>query len=219
MKHLFLLLSLSTIFLTSKSQETFEWKTHYFSFFDNREYAQNPYIQSQTMFGSRLDVSVGFCIDSVHLIQAGADYLYEFGANANSIPLFPTLYYAYSNKHLDFYFGAFPRTELPNYPTLLLTDTLNYYRPNIEGSLLNYKGKNGFQNIWADWTGRQTDTRNERFLAGTSGIIKSGIFYFENFLYMYHHAGTATKDTSFHLRDNGGGVFLAGLDLREKYFF
>ena len=219
MKHFLLILTFTTIFFSANSQETFEWNTQYLSFFDNREYAQNPYIQSQTMFGNRLDVSLGFRIDSVHLIQAGVDYLYEFGADGNSIPLFPTLYYSFSNKHFDFHFGAFPRHKLPNYPTLLLTDTLNYYSPNIEGALINYKGKYGYQNVWADWVGRQTDTNNERFLAGTSGLIKVKNFFFENYLYMYHHAATAIRDSSFHLRDNGGGAFLFGIDLREKYFF
>ena len=217
MKKPLLILAFASIFISLKSQESFEWKTQYFSFFDNREYF-NPYIQPQTIFGNRLDLSVGFRIDSVHLIQAGADYLYEFGADANTVPLYPTIYYSYTNKRFDFHFGAFPRSDKINYPNLLLSDTLKYYRPNIEGMLLNIKGKTGFQNFWIDWVGRQTDTNNERFLAGTSGKIKTGNIFFENYLYMYHSAATATEDTSFHLRDNGGGALLMGLDLSKRFF-
>jgi len=204
--------------LSAKSQEVFEWNAQYFSFLDNREY--NRYIaKPQTIFGNRIDLSVGFRIDSVHLVQFGTDYLYEFGSKVNSIPLFPTIYYSYSDTHSDFNFGAFPRNNKLNYPKLLLNDTLNYYRPNIEGFLFNYKGTLGNQNVWIDWVGRQTNTENERFLAGTSGNIKKGYLFFENYLYMYHHAATAIRDTAFHLRDNGGGVLTAGFDFTKQYYF
>ncbi len=218
MKNFLIIFSIILLSFSAKSQEVFEWNAQYFSFFDNREY-NRAYAKPQTIFGNRLDFSAGFRIDSVHLIQFGADYLYEFGSKTNAIPLFPTIYYSYSDTHSDFNFGAFPRNNKLNYPKLLLNDTLNYYRPNVEGFLFNYKGKLGNQNVWIDWVGRQTDTNNERFLAGTSGKLKQNMFFVENYLYMYHHAATAISDTAFHLRDNGGGVLLAGVDFTEKYFF
>ena len=218
MKKIIISLNIILISFSANSQEKFEWNIKNFTFLDNREYDRD-FAKPQTIFGTRLDFTTGFRVDSVHLFQFGADYLYEFGARANAIPLYPTIYYSFSNKHYDFSFGAFPRANKLNYPRLLLNDTLQYYRPNIEGTYVNYKGKYGNQNLWIDWVGRQTDTNNERFLAGTSGKLQDKSFFIENYLYMYHHAAAEIPDTSFQLRDNGGGLFLVGLDFTKKLYF
>lgn len=153
MKKLLLTINILFVFISANSQENFEWDIKDFTFLDNREYNRG-FAKPQTIFGTRIDFTTGFRIDSVHLFQFGADYLYEFGAKANATPLFPTIYYSYSSKKYDFNFGAFPRANKLNYPRLLLNDTLQYYRPNIEGTYVNYKGKYGNQNFWIDWVGR-----------------------------------------------------------------
>jgi len=114
------------------------------------------------------------------------------------------------------FIGSFPRHDLPNYPLVLLTDTLQYYRPNIQGGFIEVMGDWGNQNAWCDWTSRQTKTANETFLAGTSGHLKTGIFYIEDYLYMYHHAGTELKLATDPVRDNGGGAIYFGIDLFGK---
>ena len=194
-----------------------EWKINSLSFLDNREYF-NTYTNDQTMFGNSIDITGGFRIDTLHLFQVGVNFLYEFGSTSSDIKVFPILYYKQQTKNIDFFMGSFPRLERLDYPNVLLLDTLDYYRPNIEGSLFAIKGKYGFQNIWIDWTGRQSANRNESFLAGSSGKFQYQHLYFENYLYMYHHAATSTPDTSFHLRDNGGGVFQLGLDYSKMFY-
>ncbi len=213
----FFLLTQVQVEAQKKAQLAPEWKVKSLSFLDNREYF-NTYTNDQTMFGNRIDVSGGFRIDSLHLFQVGVNVLYEFGSETSDIKVLPIMYYQYQTKSIDFLMGSFPRYERLDYPNVLLLDTLDYYRPNIEGSLFAIKGKNGFQNIWIDWTGRQSLSRNESFLAGSSGKFQYQHLYFENYIYMYHHAATSTPDTSFHLRDNGGGVFQIGLDYSKRFY-
>ncbi len=213
-----LLFSLVFIFfLKVESQEIFEWDLKSLGFFNNKEFL-NQYTSGATYFGQRIDFSAGIRIDSIHSLKIGADYLYEFGAYPNSIPLFPVLYYSYSDNNFDFNIGAFPREQKINYPRVLFRGIIKYYRPNIEGIYFKAKRKFGYQNVWLDWVGRQTETVNESFLGGASGEIKFGKFFFENYFYMYHFADAGIRDSLFHIRDNGGGVFLFGIDLSEKIY-
>jgi hypothetical protein len=215
----FILLFLTRVLVVAQEKVHIspEWKIKSLSFLDNREYF-NAYTNDQTMFGNGIDITGGFRIDTLHLFQVGVNFLYEFGSEASDIKIFPVIYYKYQTKYTNFLMGSFPRFESLDYPNVLLLDTLYYYRPNIEGSLFAIKGKYGFQNMWIDWTGRQSASRNESFLAGSSGKFQYQHFYFENYLYMYHHAATSTPDTSFHLRDNGGGVFQFGIDYSKKFY-
>lgn len=200
------------------SQNTAEWNIQYFGFFDNREYF-NKYIDSQTIFGNRLEASGSFNIDTMHRFEAGINYLHEFGSEISDAPLVPTIYYEFSGEKLDFSIGSFPRFYKVIYPNLMIYDTIVYFRPNIEGSFLQYNFNNAYQNLWIDWVGRQTETRNESFLAGTSGKVSFGSFFIENYFYMYHLAGTSIYDTTFHIRDNGGGTILPGFQTDTKLKF
>ena len=128
------------------------------------------------------------------------------------------MYYHYDTEKIDFLIGAFPRNNLMNYPLVFLSDTLNYYRPNIEGTCLGYTGKNWQQHVFIDWTSRQTDDRPERFIFGFSGNVRYGMFFLEDHLMMAHLAGKGIPDPDFHLRDNGGFNINLGLDLSEKVF-
>ncbi len=185
---------------------------------DNREYF-SQYAKAQTILGARVDLNTEFSdSDSTNLIILGMNYLYEFGYIIDGYKPILDLYYHYNNHNIDFYFGSFPRKNLLNYPLVLLTDTLLYYRPNVEGALGQISGERGYLNSWLDWTGRQTDTAHEAFLAGISGRMNINIFYGEEYLYMYHRAGVGNPalDTN-HIRDNGGGAAFIGIDLSQKW--
>lgn len=213
MKRLLILL----VFISSApylfSQKLQEWHIQNHTFLDNREFF-NSYTQPQTIFGSRLGISAGFNLDSVHSIQIGANFLYEFGSTIKDIAVNPIIYYKYDTKKVDFIFGAFPRYKHVDYPRILHNDTLAYYRPNIEGAVFKLKLKKGYQKIWIDWTSRQSEIRSETFMAGTLGRFDFPSFFFENYFYMYHHAGTLTKH---YLRDNAGGLILFGIDSSKDY--
>ncbi len=213
MKRLVLLFGFLFLLMNLYSQRVKEWHIQSHTFLDNREFFNN-YTQPQTIFGSKLAVSAGFSLDSVHIFQVGADLLYEFGSESKDIKVKPIIYYKYNTEKIQFSFGAFPRISNIDYPRILHNDTLAYYRPNVEGGLLRLKTKKGEQKIWIDWTGRQSETVNEGFMAGTFGSYTFANFFFENYYYMYHHAG---KFNEHYLRDNGGGLLLLGLDATEKH--
>src|SRR5690606_16035598 len=109
-------------------------------------------------------------IDSTHRIVAGANFLQEFGDQKFLKDLSPILYYQYVNSKWNFYVGSFPRQNLlDDYPRALLNDTLNYFRPTVEGILAKYEYKGLRQTLWIDWTGKQTKVDREKFLFGISG--------------------------------------------------
>lgn len=195
------------------SQE-FEWQAGFDGFLDNREYfsIDNP----QTIFGSRAWGELGASLSGVHRFRVGANYLYEFGHHMDAHIPDVTMYYQYDDDRFDFRIGAFPRRRLLDFPMALLSDTLLYYRPNIQGAYLAYKGKWGYQNIFIDWTSRQTDTDPETFIFGFSGNLNKGIFFLNHHLMMGHLAGKGIRDPDHHLRDNGGFQINTGTDLSGK---
>ncbi len=181
---------------------------------DNREYF-SPYAWPQTILGARLNTGLRFQLDSVHFLSAGVNYMYEYGGALNGIPLTIDLYYHYKGEHIKMWFGSFPRRDKLEYPLVLLSDTLNYYRPNMEGGLVRWEGQLGYLQAWADWTSRQTEVVKETFLAGLEGYQHSGIWMASQHIYMYHRASTVNNVTHEPIRDNGGAALLTGLDLSD----
>ena len=210
-KNIYVLILFLTIAGVCQAQDI-RYKIGYYGFLDNREYF-NPYVNDQTIFGSRINAEIGLGFDENKKVMAGIDYLYEFGSKGELIPPDITLYYNSKTKYLDFYLGAFPRLNLVNMPMALMIDTFQYYRPNIEGILLNYRGENFRHNIWLDWQGRQSYETRERFMLGFSGQAKIGLFTYQHHAVMSHVAHTLDAPPDQHLEDNGGYAVLVGLDL------
>jgi len=184
------------------------------AFLDNREYysIENP----QTIFGSRLRAELGGSLSGVHRLRVGINYLYEFGSSVDAHKPNLTLYYEYNDLGIRLFAGAFPRRELLRYPLAMLSDTLHYYRPNIEGLYGGYSWYWGHQNAFLDWTSRQTDTIHERFMAGTSGSLFFRDFFLSNYFILSHFAGAGVYDPDHSIRDNMGYNINLGVDLSGK---
>lgn len=198
---------------TFLNAQELEWNVRFHGFADNREYAQSGR-HSQTLFGARLSPEIGIRMDSIHRIRAGVSFLHEFGASNPSKAFLPTLYYNYQDKRFDFYIGMFPRHELiGDYPRAILADTIVYFRPNIEGMLWRYENKKIRQQIWIDWTGRQTEVDREQFMAGISGKVNVHLFYFSHYALLRHEAGTSVSDPAKPVRDNAAAMASIGLNL------
>ncbi len=211
---------ISFLFLISFSMlrtESQVYNLRFEGFLDNREYF-NPYISPQTIFGNRLSLELGHQYDSNNSFYGGISYLYEYGAELGASALDITLYYKNEKEPFLFYFGTFPRRNLINHPRVLLNDTLMYYRPNVQGSFVEVHGDWGHQNIWIDWLSRQTQTDEEVFLVGYSGLLKTNALFLETYMTMHHIAGTADTSKVHHLRDNGGFLAKAGVDLSSNLF-
>jgi hypothetical protein len=194
------------------SAQQFIYKVGYFGFFDNREYF-NEYVNDQTIFGSRIYGEIGYSFNEGNRIMAGMDYLYEFGSKGELIAPDITAYYNGRYKNLNLYIGAFPRVNRIVMPMALMTDTFQYYRPNVEGILINYKTPNFRHNIWIDWTGRQSYEKRESFLLGLSGYAKKGMLIYQHHFVMTHLAHSLTHGSDEQIRDNGGYSVMPGIDL------
>ena len=194
-----------------------EGSLDYFGFADNREYAASNRF-SQTIFGNRLSPEIGMGLDSVNHFRLGFNALYEFGSKGIA-KVDPVIYYRNNKNNWDFYIGAFPRqTLLDDYPRALFKDTLNYYRPNVEGMLWKFENKHGKEVMWIDWTSRQTNFEKETFLFGLSGVAKFNNLYFSHYGYMFHNAGPGIPIPGDNLQDNGGVILKFGIDLSKKTF-
>jgi len=189
----------------------------YNGFMDNREYI-NEYSEHQTFFGNRIYTFNSINKDNSCFVL-GFDYTYEFGSLNNRFKPKLIANYQYKDDRFHFLFGSFQRNHLLDYPLALLTDSLIYYRPLIEGTLIKLNHPKGYQQAWLDWTGRQTDTIRETFLTGLSGHTEIGNFFIDNYILMYHHAKPAFNTNNLHIRDNGGMSISIGYNVTDLGFF
>lgn len=191
--------------------QQFEYKVGYFGFFDNREYF-NRFVNDQTIFGSRITGEAGFSLNENNRIMAGTDFLYEFGSKGELVAPDIIAYYHGKSQKTGIYLGAFPRMNLTEMPIALLTDTFAYYRPVMEGMLLEYHSGGNYQNLWIDWTSRQSLKKRETFLIGFSGFFHSGVIGWQHHFIMTHLAHSIAR-TDEHIRDNAGIALLPGIIL------
>ena len=145
--------------------------------------------------------------------------MYEFGSEFLSVKPQIDLYYSFRANGLDLYVGSFPRRGRMDYPLMLLTDSLNYYRPNMEGASVRYSWGWGIVHGWVDWTGRETPENRESILAGFDASARTGVFYLTTIATRYHQARTTAPDDINRLRDDGSIVVMAGVDLSDRLFF
>jgi len=211
MQKVLLILLLSVLSVSAFSQKL-EYNAQLYVFGDNREF-QSQTSTSQTIFGERASFEIGTTLEKNHHVRIGLNYLYEFGSEmGDKTPKF-TAYYNYKDSQKTVYIGAFPRMGLIDFPLVLLSDTLNYYSPNIEGLYGKYNWKWGHECGFVDWTSRQTDTRRETFLAGFSGEIRHKSFFFQNYMTLFHFAGTALSNGTEDVNDNMAAVLYLGSDI------
>jgi len=179
---------------------------------DNREYS-GEYAIPQTILASRLDVQGGFEVDSNHSVFVGLNHLQEHGHPIDGYKPVMDLYYHYQDTVYNLYLGSFPRRGLLNYPLIMLSDSLGFYRPNLQGGFAQVKGKWWKQAVWCDWTSRQTDSVRETFLVGITGRFDFGVLFLEDQMHYWHRAGNAT--TLKDVRDNMALAGFIGIDLKR----
>ncbi len=215
MKKLFVLLF--TVITFSVFSQNFEYNVLFEGIGDNREFF-NDYGFPQTILGTRAAFEGGVSTGN-HKIRLGFSYLYEFGSEADAQKPKPTLYYQYSNHNINFLFGAFPRRDKIDFPLAMLTDTLLYYRPNLEGLYGKYNWKWGWQNGFVDWMQRQTDVNREIFTAGFSGEMYTGQLFLENYFVITHVGYPGVRIDGQHIEDYMGFSLRAGVRTKENKAF
>lgn len=182
---------------------------------DNREYF-TPYAKHQTIFGARINPGVSFSFDSLHSVHAGVNYMYEYGGELLGVTPQIDLYYRYRSGNLQMLFGSFPRRGVQDYPLFLITDSLDYYRPNMEGASIQYNWKWGSVHGWVDWTGRATEDTRESILGGFDATISTGLFYLSTFATRYHLSKSEAVNDRNRIRDDGSLLLIAGIDLSDR---
>lgn len=212
MKKLFFVL-ITFVALAGRSQD-FEYQVLFEGIGDNREYF-NEIAYPQTILGVRGAFETGVKFDN-HRLRGGLSFLQEFGSDIDSQKPKLTLYYELKNEHNEFVFGAFPRRDKINFPLAMLTDTLLYYRPNIEGMYGKINWEWGHQNGFIDWISRQTDYNSEIFTAGTSGEIFARNFFLQNYILMTHDAVPIIRTPDTHIEDYVGFALQGGIRTQNK---
>lgn len=181
---------------------------------DNREY-HTDYGYSQTIFGVRINPGAYVTFNSIHQIHAGINYMYEFGGKLLGVKPQIDLYYSYQSEKIDLFLGAFPRRDLVNYPLMVLTDTIKYYRPNMEGASIRYHNEWVSVHVWVDWINKVSNDIRESVLAGADLKLKSGAFYLKGITTRGHLARTTSADDKNHVRNEGSLLAMIGMDLAE----
>src|SRR5690606_4867547 len=190
--------------------QNYEYQVLFEGIGDNREFSNSNKAMSQSILGSRGAFEIGLEIDG-HRIRGGLSHLLEFGSELEYHKPKLTLYYQFSDAKKDFLFGAFPRRGRIDFPLAMLTDTLLYYRPNLEGLFGEVRWDWGHQNGFVDWVSRQTDVNRENFMAGFSGEIFHNKLFFENHLLLFHDAGPAIDIPGDHIKDYLGFALQGGI--------
>ncbi|WP_167606934.1 hypothetical protein [Maribellus sediminis] len=196
------------------SAQDFEYQVLFEGIGDNREFTRE-YSMPQTILGTRGAFELGVAIDN-HRLRGGLSHLFEFGSDVDARKPKLTLYYQYLDEEKEFLFGAFPRRDKIDFPLAMLTDTLLYYRPNIEGLYGKINWDWGHQLGFVDWVGRQTEVQREQFMAGFSGEIFHKNLFLQNYLLMFHNAHTLYNDPPLHIEDYMGFAIQGGFRIPEN---
>lgn len=208
------------LFVFTGSAQEKVWKLGVNSFFDNTEFGHSQIQSPQTMAGVHLTPEFGLKVDSVHRIFAGVDLMHEFGSNKTLDFIHPIAYYQYDAAPFKFYMGAFPRKlVLEDYPRIFFTDSINNYRPVMNGFCWEFSSNKSYIRAWLDWTSRQTRNRHETFFMGESARLDLGLFFAQHFGYMFHYAGVIDPLVPEGLHDNGMYLTSVGVNLAEKMGF
>ena len=182
--------------------QTLEWQLNANGFFDNSE-GDDAYRTTMTHSGLRLSPEVGISLDdSRHTLMAGYSGLAEWGHKRGFTDGDLIAYYRYSHAGFRFLLGSFSRDRLiGDYPTAMISDTVRYYRPMIQGFAFQYQGDGGHIEAFLDWTSSRTDTQREQFMAGFSLRRDRGRLSIGTEGYYYHYALTWGADESQHIHD------------------
>ncbi|MDL2223902.1 hypothetical protein LJB92_01150 [Bacteroidales bacterium OttesenSCG-928-M06] len=205
MQKRYLILSLFFLgFIFSSFSQELIWKAGVHSFFDNTEFTGSKVQTPQTMAGVHLSPEIGLSWEQKHRIYIGADLLHEFGSDDAIGYYDPVVYYEYTGEPFRFYMGAIPRKILlDKYPRMFFQDSINNYRPVINGFFWEYNKEKNYINAWLDWTGRQSEEKHEAFFMGWSGRYNYKWLYAQHFGYMFHFAKKKDQVVDEAVHDNG----------------
>lgn len=172
--------------------------------FDNREYANNDFNESQTLFSARLSPRVGVEWMEKNRLVVGVDMLQNFGQHNGAREPFlsdvkPLMYYQFTTKNVQANAGIFDRKELMgDYSAALVSDSVAFYHNRLSGFLGRYvstQRPDTYVELALDWEGMYSEESREMFR-----ILSAGRYTFDRGFYigyafsMFHFAGSKLNE-------------------------
>ena len=126
--------------------------------FDNREYANNDFNESQTLFSARLTPRIGVEWMDKNRLIVGVDLLQNFGDDTKFLSKArPLAYYQFNSRNVQANAGIFDRKELlGDYSLAFFGDSTAFYHNRLSGFLGHYKSterRNTYVEMDIDWEG------------------------------------------------------------------
>lgn len=192
--------------------------------FDNREFGDEAFSPSGTIFGSRLTPSVGFAranYNSRHRLTAGVEFIRDFGdvrTDGGSHFKEAFFHYDYERSFEKSTFtltaGIFPRNRsLGEWGTAFFSEKYLWYNHYMEGMLMGYDMEKGHVELGCDWIGMHgaAEDVKEQFLLFSSGYFNPCRYLKLGYdTYMMHLANSAVAPG---VADNFLGEAYAELNL------
>lgn len=164
--------------------------------FDNREYANNDFNESQTLFSARLTPRIGVEWMDKNRLIVGVDLLQNFGDDTKFLSKArPSAYYQFNSRNVQANAGIFDRKELlGDYSLAFFGDSTAFYHNRLSGFLGHYKSterRNTYVEMAIDWEGMYSEESREMFRILSAGrYTLDGGFYFGYAFSMFHFAGS-----------------------------
>lgn len=185
------LLILVLLLFTTVSAQQYHWKVGLDYFFDNTEYQQSTYTDSESMNGVWLTPIGSILWNNEHSLNAGVNLLKIPGTDKMIDKAKTLIYYQYTTPNILFRAGLFPKDELfDHYNNFFFKDSVNNFVPQMEGVFFRIGNNSNFFNAWFDRTGYATANSKEHFFVGMSGKASKGILFADFQSYMYHISNT-----------------------------
>ena len=185
-----------------------DWAVDYTYFFDNTEFSGSKYVLPQTLTGMHITPAINISFDNYYKIVGGTDILILSGATPRFQEVFPVAYFQFQKNKTQFYAGAFPRSKtISNYSDFLFSDSIQYFRPTLNGLFWKQRSEKNYFNAWLDWTGKQSATVRETFYAGISAKWSlNKVLNFDFQSYLFHFAKTRPSQAGQQVCDNAQAI-------------
>lgn len=202
-KLMFLLCVLSAAEFVSAAQIRFEYDVRFDFRFDNREYDRSGFQRSCTLFGARLEPSVGFSADAGktrHSLMAGIDALAQFGASDRETALNLMFWYrlgmTFGNTCFNITAGLMPRSfSKGEWSSAFFSDELKFYDNRFDGIIFSWDNPKYYFELGCDWNGMYGAERREEFMIFTSGRYMPVKWFRTGLEAYFHHYSCSWKAT------------------------
>lgn len=172
--------------------------------FDNREYANNDFNESQTLFSARLTPRIGVEWMDKNRLVIGVDMLQNFGQyNGAREPFLsdvkPVVYYQFNTKNVQANAGIFDRKELMgDYSRAFFSDSTAFYHNRLSGFLGRYVSTSRadtYVEMAIDWEGMYSTDSREMFRILSAGRYTTGGGFYAGYAFsMFHFAGSKDNE-------------------------